>query len=438
MTFGRAARADWQLEDPTKTLSSVHFEVFNRGTEIFVTDLSLNGTFINGTDERLVKGQDRAIHPGDELRLGDYAVVFAEIEADRPALAQSAVEPSSSSFDLDTSEPPSDLDELLNGASRRSGRSAIDDVLSEPQAMPGQVLPDIDHVGRGAGEIDDAFSTPLLSEPAQAGPGAAQIPDSWDFSDMGVTGPAPTAPDAPPLISQTINQRKPTEPELGAPTSQPDQVSPAPDGSGAPTMSATTGDAFVAFLTGAGLNPADFKDQDPAAVMRTAGEVYRQAILNYADILRDRSYLKNEFRLDRTIVGLAENNPLKFFPAPEAAVRLLCPPQTGFLDAPTSIREAGQDIKKHQIAVLSGLRAALGALVERFRPDTILQAIEAGSGKGFLGGGNQSNRMKAAWARFTELHANCEDEASHNADSFLNRAFRKGYEEQVDAMESSK
>ena len=169
-------------------------------------------------------------------------------------------------------------------------------------------------------------------------------------------------------------------------------------------------------------------------MLRRAGAVYQQSVLNFADMLRDRSFLKNEFRLERTVIGAQQNNPLKFCEAQDAAVKLLKGPERGFLEGPAAIKEAGQDIKKHQIAVLSGLRVALQTLLDRFRPAAILKALpEEKSALGAMQG--KSKKSQKAWEKFSELHAYCEDTASTTSDNFLNHAFRRGYEEQIEKLD---
>ena len=59
LVIGRAGHVDWTLPDPQALISSVHCEIdFNDGG-YWLTDRSTNGTFVNGTSERLTAHSTR-------------------------------------------------------------------------------------------------------------------------------------------------------------------------------------------------------------------------------------------------------------------------------------------------------------------------------------------------------------------------------------------
>jgi type VI secretion system FHA domain protein len=81
--IGRAASCDWTLPDPERHISSRHCEVrFSEGMYELV-DTSTNGTFLNGTGQRL-SGPHR-IASGDVITVGRYEIVAELASAEKAA-----------------------------------------------------------------------------------------------------------------------------------------------------------------------------------------------------------------------------------------------------------------------------------------------------------------------------------------------------------------
>lgn len=73
---------DWTLSDPDKFISGRHCEVRYQAGAFWLYDVSRNGTFINGSSQRMA-GPHRLAH-GDRLLLGRY-VIFVSIDDERAA-----------------------------------------------------------------------------------------------------------------------------------------------------------------------------------------------------------------------------------------------------------------------------------------------------------------------------------------------------------------
>jgi len=71
-TIGRGKDNTWVLEDPERFLSSLHCQISNENGQFFLTDLSTNGTFLNGASEPMGKGNKFPLNDGDKFVLGDY------------------------------------------------------------------------------------------------------------------------------------------------------------------------------------------------------------------------------------------------------------------------------------------------------------------------------------------------------------------------------
>ena len=55
-TLGRGSNNLWVLDDPNKYMSSVHAKIACVAEQYFLTDLSTNGTFLNGAAEPIGNG----------------------------------------------------------------------------------------------------------------------------------------------------------------------------------------------------------------------------------------------------------------------------------------------------------------------------------------------------------------------------------------------
>ena len=78
--IGRDRHLDWTLPDPARTISGKHCEVHFRDGGYWLHDVSTNGTFLNGADQRM-RGPHR-LRDGDRLTIGHYIIgVSLENEA---------------------------------------------------------------------------------------------------------------------------------------------------------------------------------------------------------------------------------------------------------------------------------------------------------------------------------------------------------------------
>ncbi|MEO0976889.1 MAG: type VI secretion system-associated FHA domain protein TagH [Pseudomonadota bacterium] len=70
--IGRHEHLDWSLPDPQRVISGKHCEVRFEGGQFVLYDVSTNGTFLNGSPNRMDKAH--ALRSGDRLMIGDYIV----------------------------------------------------------------------------------------------------------------------------------------------------------------------------------------------------------------------------------------------------------------------------------------------------------------------------------------------------------------------------
>ncbi|WP_395667083.1 type VI secretion system-associated FHA domain protein TagH [Methylocella sp.] len=161
----------------------------------------------------------------------------------------------------------------------------------------------------------------------------------------------------------------------------PEAASPEPAGAhaeaaaGAPSAE----DFLKAFARGAGMPEHVFSRRDPLKVGEEMGALMRRAVEDMTQLLKARSHAKGFARASsQTMIQAVDNNPLKFAPTPEDALKIMFGPRTaGYLDARRAFEAAFLDLKAHQISTYAAMRQAARMLVEDLDPREI--EAEAGS-----------------------------------------------------------
>jgi predicted component of type VI protein secretion system len=200
-----------------------------------------------------------------------------------------------------------------------------------------------------------------------------------------------------------------------------------PDAPFRAVKAAGDGALLDAFCEGARLDASSFSGEDPAEVMRRLGAVYRQMVLGLGDLMNERTSAKGEFRLERTTVRAEGNNPFRWAPAHRVAVDLLKARDDGFLSGPAAVRVSFEDMKKHLLCMLSGLKAAVSSTLDSLSPTAVEEQI---SGRSFL------SRGGAAWSEYSRLYAEFKRQAGDDPDSPVNREFRSAYERRLQELDA--
>ncbi|MBL4608703.1 MAG: FHA domain-containing protein, partial [Pseudomonadales bacterium] len=81
-SIGRASNNDWTLPDPDRYVSGKHGLISYQVGTFCITDVSVNGIYINGAVEALGTGNTVALKTGDTLAVGDYLIEVAVSGAD--------------------------------------------------------------------------------------------------------------------------------------------------------------------------------------------------------------------------------------------------------------------------------------------------------------------------------------------------------------------
>ena len=82
VSLGRKAGNDWVLPDNTRFISGRHVTIKRDAAGFTLTDLSTNGTFLNGQATRL--SGPHVLRDGDRVKLGPYILAAALEEVAPP------------------------------------------------------------------------------------------------------------------------------------------------------------------------------------------------------------------------------------------------------------------------------------------------------------------------------------------------------------------
>ncbi len=375
-SIGRGKDNTWILEDPERFLSSNHCQFSCENNQFYITDLSTNGTFYNGSPHPIGKGSRLPVHDGDSFALGDY--VFSMSISD----SLSSVDPfadsvgSSSAVDIFTQSHSNNSDfaddefmaNPFAGAHVSSSESLFstsseetDPLAALDRAQGGGAAENINPVSAVPAGFDsnvDPFASPAYSDQSGAlnqqvsWPDAVSehasnrgcgIPDDWD--DDLISAPAqPVSPAGVPVAPMSPSMPL-TEPPV---VPDPAQVMPPNAGQSDIVEGGTLAienrslqkanailqaelnvlkqqikaqqqrgekadiTADTSIVDAMGFQNHHLVDAQIMQINELAGEVLREMVSGLMQVLGSRSSIKNEFRMNVTTIQPVENNPIKF------------------------------------------------------------------------------------------------------------------------------
>jgi type VI secretion system protein len=161
--------------------------------------------------------------------------------------------------------------------------------------------------------------------------------------------------------------------------------------------------------------------------------MFREMVEGIVELLMARASIKSEARLPLTTIRPVLNNPLKFSVGADDALRKLFGAEraAGFLAPEEAVRDAVQDLKAHQLAVIAGLQATLKDLFNRFDPERLEREF---SERSLLGTILPLHRKAKCWTLFTDEFRKIAREAEDDFQRLFGREFARAYQEQVRRM----
>ncbi|HVC54775.1 MAG TPA: type VI secretion system-associated FHA domain protein TagH [Stellaceae bacterium] len=431
LTIGRSAECDWELSDPERELSRFHCSVERLGDGYTITEdeRCSHGVFMNGAAERLGRNVSMALGDRDEFEIGPYRV-RAELEA-AAASPGTAIDAIPDPFAAPPPLPGSNLS-WFSPVSPAVDRSAAAAAPIGPlwpaaedafPARPRYDMPPLSSDGwpapapepfpppsplrDPAAEIDrasalrQAYVAPPISGPV--------IPADWDRRELEEPGPAPSPqPAVPP----------PTPPAAAAVPVPPRPPPPA------------TGDAVRAFLQGAGLSEQTLPPgEDDLARLRMFGALFREIAAGVLDLVAARSMVKAGFHVAQTVVAERDNNPFKFsVGVDELLAKLLTTERQGYAQPLPAIREAIQNLKEHDLALIGATQSAVADLLARLSPPALQRAADAA---GLLGNLLPGARKAAWWDAFEQTYRRAVEGMEADLPGGFRQNFAEAYAKQA-------
>ena len=178
------------------------------------------------------------------------------------------------------------------------------------------------------------------------------------------------------------------------------------------------------FLTAVGIEESDFlKDQDLAVLIQRIGAVFRELVEGLIALIRGRAEAKKQLRIEGTLLGPNNNNPIKFSSSIEETLKILLDSQhAGFVSGIAAIRESYADVMGHQIAMTIGIQAALKKTLQGFNPKRYARRYKK----------NLSFLQKAkCWDDYSKDYQAI---VIKSLEKFLDDEFVRAYEEQIDRL----
>jgi type VI secretion system protein ImpI len=366
--IGRDQHLDWSLPDAKRFVSGRHCEIKYQSGDYLLVDVSTNGTFVNGSSAR-VQSPYR-LKQGDQLQIGDYLISVAI--TGQPGR-------SSPDHDSDAARPkidrPASYDSLWGDAGDDIA-PPIDPRDLRPQGKSTPVYGDF---------LSRAVDAPRISEAAQFVP----VEPEMDWAPV-VKKPAPreeaprapeprrraTADDSPwgaPPETPSPHPTVQVEPPTAAAAPLPSPPAPSPIGGAQPRTVDKDDAMLAAFAAAAGLPLEALSHRSPEEIGAVLGRFVLTVTDELQKLLQARVEAKRLARSsEHTLIQPQENNPLKFTPGPQDALRIMFgPPTRSYLDANKAITAGFADLQRHQVQTYSAMQQAVKSIVESLDPETL-------------------------------------------------------------------
>ncbi len=391
LDFGRDAHLDWTLPDPSRTVSSKHCEVRFRDGGYWLHDVSTNGTFVNGSPNRL--DAPYLLRDGDRLNIGPYIIAVSVEGQQEPGRARIPA----------TAQPLAGADvwQSAEEAAAPDDRAAYQ--VRKPQAQS----PDF---------LDFAA---LIEPKVQA---ESPLADAW----LTAAPPPPPPPREEIAAPAVPSPRRPVAP---APVRDEAPAAAAPPAAETPVAPADAA-LLGRIARAAGIPERVLATRDPDALADEIGLFVRLTAENLAQMLSTRAESKTLMRSSsRTMVRAIENNPLKFTSSVEEALAIMFGGSTRqYLDARATIENSFADLKTHQVLTYGAMRDALDALFEDLAPDRIDRSVEPDHGIGRI----VASRKAKLW----DIYVDRWRTKTKRADGRLLEAFMALFAEAYDRLQA--
>ncbi|NOX76418.1 MAG: type VI secretion system-associated FHA domain protein TagH [Gammaproteobacteria bacterium] len=439
--IGRSTGNDWVLHDPSRYISGKHAVINQRDGIFYITDTSTNGIYVGNAETPLGKGNTAQLNHGDRIRIGQFDI---DVAAETMPLAETPPPPPTRGDSLglmDILEQPTapsvpGLDTAPEALIPSTPVPPPEDPLGQEHSSLIPPEPELGTVPAAGSSTDHAQ---VLSE--HFSPPSA-IPENWNFlsepkpDQTPAAGPAP-GEQTPPIPDLTPPPPMESAPVMPAPAQAPSTAIAETTAPPATSPSATepqqpaarSQSLLTALLEGMGASDLPIPPEADEDFMRTVGEMLRETVEGMVKVLRARTAIKSEFRMDMTTIKSRENNPLKFSVGTDEVLKHLFVKQSAdYLPPLQSLREGFEDIEAHQMAMMAGMQAALTAVLKQFDPTRLAQQFEQANGHRRILPGSQKAKY---WSAYEGYYGQIMERIEDDFQSQFGHEFSLIYEEQV-------
>jgi type VI secretion system protein len=438
-TLGRSENNTLVLPDSNRWISGQHAVIKYQAPDYYLTDTSTNGVLfkpLNQSPRPLGNGNTIKLNDGDQFEIGDYVIAAKLIENVPKAVNPTNKVLTDETFNL-SDDPFSDFNmhsikEIIeendlypnNQVNRPQSPddlldfSFLDSASSKPGATNASELPDFEHIPPNK-EIYQPKLKNKINQPSSEA-------QSVNLTDIFTDEWPPILPDSQSKKTQDFPTPVIGDPPFPTPTLEP------------PTNSVHFGpqeELINQFLKGIGLESPHLAETLTPQSFYIIGKILKESIQGTRDILIGRAKIKNEMHLDVTLIKAKDNNPIKFsVSTEEALIKLLIHQDKGYLEPQAAIKEAFDDIRAHQYAVIAGMRTALLAVLKRFDPRRLEERLQ---GENPISASIPIHREAKLWTLFERLYQHIESEAKDNFYHLFGQAFAETYEQQMQNLNKS-
>ena len=443
-TFGRANVCDWCLPDPEKVISSSHVKIEKAEDKFYLYDTSTNGVFINRSVEPIGKGHKYLLCPDDLIAIGDYEITVSLVNAQSKA-----------SDDI-KSLPNSDKSLESNAKVHEPVEFLAQDILSSEKVSSAPIVNN---------DLNDAF----ISSKAK---NASAIPEDWDFGLSEKPEELPKAsskdknkPEVSKVIEEPANNVVDTfeQTPLAIPLEidiekleevQPNvatlKIEPVATSNHIPEKNTETfhEESFVKnesqvqkqsnvtnsneldmFIKGLGISNKLSSKPMSSEIYFELGQSMNLMFMGLIKLLRNRSELKSEFKINQTTFKQQENNPLKFSATIDDVFNnLYLHGSSSFLSSEKAIQDVFKDTEKHDKAFSAGTLGALLGMLEQLDPNKI---EEHNIQPHLLDKLVPAKKEARNWALYNQLHSDIKSEISSQGSGALTDDFVKAYDKKI-------
>lgn len=182
----------------------------------------------------------------------------------------------------------------------------------------------------------------------------------------------------------------------------------------------------------AALGVASMQAQQLAQLVPEVALIVNETINRLIDLLRARSSIKNELRVQRTMIQITDNNPLKFSASAADAINTMFSSENqAFMRPSDAVKSSFDDLSDHQVAVLAGMRAGYDTMLRHFDPEALDKRFNNPSSL-------LSNKKAKNWEAFEHYYAMLKRDGEASYELLFGDNFATTYEKQLAELQTAR